>query len=315
MKKIVFGIELEGHRSTDKWEVRTWEANGVIERSVRQMIEWEEVADHGFHYKLQVETLEDRLAALLRCREINPTNTVEKMIAAVEAEIAERNLKNLKRAALRAKQQCRRAIIQEGFDELLTLTYRENQQDIVLCKKHFKEWVRRMARALPGFRYCAGFETQDRGAMHVHLATYKLPKHATFKGVKVKAWELGTKVWRSIVGANNGLCYVGGKSRFGGNAAFRGLAQIAAYVSKYIMKDYAKSPAGSNRYSRSLGAPVAKCEVLYLNGCDLATAIGVTFEFNPGDMLVSHRLNMFKDAVWLCVDRGRPDLKGGQYVY
>ncbi len=305
MRKIVFGIEMEGHRADDEFEVRTWECNGVLERSLRPVTKWEEVADHGFHYVQEKETLEDRLAALLVSRERAPGKLVEKMIAEVLEEIKERDLKNLKRSATRAKQQCRRAIIQEKFDELLTLTYRENQLSRALCKKHFKEWVRRMSRALPGFRYVASFERQERGAMHVHLATHKLPTHATFKGVKVKAWELGTKVWRSIVGDNNGLCFVGGKSRFGGRATHRGLAQVAAYVSKYIMKDFEESPPGSNRYSRSVGQAVAKSEVMYLRGCTFAEAIAVCFELGEGDVLVSHRLNKYKDATWLCVDRGR----------
>ncbi len=306
MRKIVFGIELEGHRVDDEFEIRTWERNGVLERSIKPVTKWEEVADHGFHYKPEVETLEGRLAALLVSRERAPGKLVEKMIAEVEAEIEEHRLYVLRKAATRAKQQCRRAIIQENFDELLTLTYRENQLDRDLCKKHFKEWVRRMKRALPGFRYCASFERQDRGSMHVHLATYKLPTHATFRGTKVKAWELGTKVWRSIVGKDNGLCFVGGKSRFGGRAAHRGLAKMAAYVSKYIMKDYEASPPGSNRYSRSVGAVVSKSEVMYLRGCTFAEAIAVCFELGEGDVLISHRLNKYKDATWLCVDRGRP---------
>lgn len=309
MKRIVFGIELEGTRMPDQWEVRTWECNGVMERSVRQMIDWQEVADHGFHFVPEpAETLEDRLAALLRSREMAPGKLVEEMILEVEAEIEEKRLRCLRKAAQRAKQQCRRAIITEGFDELLTLTYRENQTDRTLCKKHFKEWVRRMSKALHGFRYCASFERQERGAMHVHLATHKLPKHVTFKGVQVKAWSLGTKIWRSIVGENNGMCHVGGRTKFGGARRNLGLAKMAAYVSKYIMKDYELSPPGSNRYSRSLGQPVAKPEVMRFYDCSLQDIITLTFELGEGDTLISHRLGQWKDSLWLCTEGRKPPL-------
>lgn len=301
MKKIVFGIELEGYRVSDQWEVRTWEVNGVMERSVRQVVHWEEVADHGFHFKPAIETLEDRLAALLVCLAKNPTNLVKKMILVVEGEIEANRLRDLKRAASRAKQQCRRAIITERFDEMLTLTYRENQGDRSLCKKHFKEWVRRMTRSLPGFRYCASFEKQERGAMHVHCATHRLPQHAVFRGVKVKAWELGTKIWRSIVGENNGMCFVGAKTRFGTSRRSKlTLAKMASYVSKYIMKDYEKSPAGSNRYSRSVGSVIEKPTVIRITDCSLLDIIQLTFELGEGDILISHRLGCFKDSLWFC---------------
>ena len=69
-----------------------------------------------------------------------------------------------------------------------------------------------MKKALGGtFRYCTGFEPQQRGAWHMHVATHKLPQHVEYKGVKIEAWKLGTRIWRSIVGENNGLCFVGGK--------------------------------------------------------------------------------------------------------
>ena len=68
-----------------------------------------------------------------------------------------------------------------------------------------------MKRALGTFRYCASFETQDRGAMHVHIATHKLPQHAKHNGVVVKAWQLGTRIWRDVVKELGGLCFVGGK--------------------------------------------------------------------------------------------------------
>lgn len=278
MQRIVDGILYEGKTSPDVWEVTTWAANGVMERAIRPVVEW---------------------------TELGPVPPLDDVDSVRDAEwLAEKAAESLRKAAQRAKTMCRRVIITEGFDELLTITYRENQTDRELCKRHFKEWVRRMKRALGGtFRYCASFELQERGAVHVHVACHKLPAHAAHRGVKVPGWKLGTAIWRSIVGENNGLVFVGGKSKTGAPRAQRmSLAKMAAYVSKYILKDYEDAPAGTNRYSRSNGSPLPEVERIRLRGT-LAELIAVTFECADGDVVVSHRLNRWRDAVWLCTER------------
>lgn len=295
MERIVHGILFEGTRVPDAWDVRTWRKNGVMERSARQVIEWEEkgpaprpVGWDEYLAQFEGQKLLDRLKE-------REQHVIDLAAAA------------LKKAAQRAKQACRRIIIAEGFDELLTITYRENQEDRALCKKHFKEWVRRIRRAIPGFAYCASFERQDRGAMHVHLATHKLPKKVTYRGKVMEGWRLGTAIWRAIVGKtpeglDNGLCFVGGKSKNGWPRPPMTLAQLAAYVSKYIMKDYEECPAGSNRYSRSEGDKPEKSEVLRLTNCTLEELLQVTFEMGEGDILVSWRLGRHKDSMWLVTE-------------
>jgi len=277
MQRIVDGILYEGNRASDCWEVRTWEQNGVMERSVRPVVEWVEVGP--------VPPL----------RELDPVKDAD--------YIEEKRLESLRKAAQRAKKMCRQVIIAEAFDELLTLTYRKLQPDRDLCKKHFEKWYRRMKKALGGFRFCASFEVQKRGSMHVHVATHKLPQHALYKGVKIKAFELGTRIWRDIVGADNGLCYVGaGPSKFGHKRRRNmSLAKMASYVSKYITKDYAEAPEESNRYSRSNGTVIAPVHVMRLR-CSFLEAVAVTFEQGDGDVIVSHRVGRFADSVWLCTE-------------
>lgn len=299
MQRIVDGILFEGKHVEDCFDVRTWRCNGVMERSVRQVVEWSE---------------------------IGPCPPLDEIHPERDAEwLEEKREKSVRKAAGRAKTQCRRFIVSEGFNELLTLTYKENQQDRDLCKKHFKEWVRRMRMALgkdevfldaqgkrrtrrvpADFRYCASFERQDRGAMHVHIACHKLPEHGSHRGAKVVAWRLGTVVWRAIVGEGNGLCFVGGKTRYGAPRASRmGLAKMAAYVSKYILKDYADVPVGANRYSRSDGGRKVEVEVVRLSG-SLAEVIAVCFELGEGGCIVSHRMSRFRDGWWLSTDLAAP---------
>lgn len=284
MERIIDGIVFEGKPLPGAWDVRTWTKNGVLERSARQAYQWQEVGfqkpTHGL----------DALGNPIGPREDTPE------------EIEEKRLKSLKKAALRAKTMCRRVIITEGFDELLTLTYRANQEDRDLCKKHFRVWFQRMQRALGSFRFCASFEMQERGAMHVHVATHRLPKLAKYKGVKVKAWQVGTKIWRDIVGANNGMCFVGGKTKWGGSRRNMSLAKMAAYVSKYILKDFEKAPEESNRYSRSNGTDIGEVHKIRLENCTVAEMIGLCFECGEGDVIVSLNLNKWHDGLWLCTE-------------
>lgn len=317
MQRIVDGILYEGNRLENAWDVSIWESRGHREVSARQVVEWSE---------------------------LGPVPPLKELDSVEDAEfIEEQHQRALKKAAQRAQTMCRRIIKAEGFDELLTITYRENQTDRAECKKHFKEWVRRMKRALGGlvdvvdqvtgeiskkwkdgnFRYCASFERQDRGAMHVHVACFKLPKHAVHKGVKIEGWRLGTDVWRGIVDYEaegpsrssdkrpmvvNGLVFVGGKSKWSKKRRKNmSAAKMASYVSKYIMKDYAESPMGANRYSRSNAIEVAKPVHVRLCGASLADAIGAMFECKDGDVVVSHRLGTFKDSYWLCTEPEKPD--------
>lgn len=293
---------LKGTRCPDQWNVYTWRQNGVTERSARQVIAWEEVAE------LPPQIL-DTLG--------NPVEPEP----LTDAELEEKRRSTLLSNARRAKTMCRRVIITEGFDELLTLTYRENQGDRALCKVHFNLWLRRMKLALghdetyvdrqgktrtkrvPGnFRFCASFERQDRGAMHVHIATHRLPPECNYKGVKLKTWKLGTMVWRDIVGADNGLCFVGGRTRWGTSRRNKmRLAKMAAYVSKYILKDFEDAPLESNRYSRSNGVQIGEVHKMELT-CSFRDLIELTFEQGDGDVVIAHRVSKWKDGLWLCTE-------------
>lgn len=283
MERIVNGLRFTGQVVENCFDVRTWLCNGVMERSARPVVEWEESSLLEGGYKD------------IPFDEPDPVKDAD--------WIAEQKEKSLKRSANRAKTMCRRFIISESFDEMLTLTYRENQPDRDLCKKHFSIWSKRMKRALGGFRYCASFEVQERGSMHVHCATHKLPTHANYKGVKIKAWQLGTKIWRDIVGDDNGLCFVGAApSKWGsGRRKNLSLAKMANYVSKYILKDFMLAPEESNRYSRSNGQVLGEVWTVRMTG-PLSEVIAACFEVKDGDVMVSHRVSKWSDRWWLCTE-------------
>jgi len=290
------------------WDVFVKQRAGHRETSFRNVVLWEEtdeIPPLPFDEYIELFDGEER----------------EKRELERKKELEERQEKQREKNAQRAKSACRWFIKANGLNELLTITYRENQEDRELCKVHFKEWVRRMKRALGGrFVYCASFERQDRGAMHVHVACHKLPKHAQRGDVKIEGWRLGTEIWRSIVGADNGLVFVGGRNKSGNRyTRTRSIAKIAAYVSKYIMKDYKDAPLESNRYSRSNKADgvqdIPKAERIRIWQATFGDMVELAFQCAGTDVVVSHRVTRddFRgDRYWLVTE---PAAAGGHHGY
>lgn len=287
MYRIINGVLYEGKVSYDAWDVRIWEANGHREISASRPVIWQE------HDALTPEAL--------RMMGEHVAELTEEEREAIEAQKREQNLK---KNARRARTKCRRLIKAAQFNEMLTLTYRENQTDRALASRHFKEWVRRMKRALPGFAYVSALEPQARGAWHIHVSTWKLPKHVEYEGVKIPAWRLGTEVWRSIVGEDNGMCFVGGKDRHGRPRKERmSNAKIAAYVSKYITKGYADAPAEVNRYSASSGLDDGgRPEVWRIADLSVRELTELLVELKTGQTVVAFSLTHLQDRFWYCVE-------------
>lgn len=201
--------------------------NGHAEGNIRRTVAWRELGP----------ARADELELWQRCRD--------------ETE-AERREANSKRAARRATTRVRRVVKVAGLDSLLTLTYRCLQPDLALCKRHLKEFVRRMRRLIPGWQYVAAFERQARGSWHVHMAVHKLPMRLPAStGVKVKSYGVVRAVWRSVVGLDNGNIDESRRRRFSGRSS----AKVASYISKYMLKAFQEGDAWSNRYSAGgLGA-------------------------------------------------------------
>lgn len=285
--KKVGGVLLSGERVPGVWDVSTFEANGHREVSARQAIVWTEVADWREH--------RDACGNLLE-----PTPLTDAELA---ADAAEKEEKNQKKNAGRAQTQCRRKIKVSNFREMLTGTYRENQTDRELFKKHLTSFLKAMKYALKTFEYCVSFEKQGRGAYHFHAATNKLPKWVRWKGRKVEGWTLPTLIWRKIVGDDNGMVFVGGKPRWAGERRRnQSLAKIASYVSKYILKDCADAPKGSQRYWASEGGEPLKAVTVRVYGPDLLGMLNALFECGPGHVIVSHRIGKYLDSYWLCTE-------------
>lgn len=281
MLKMVDGCWFESKPAVDEWEVRTVAlGNGHHEASISRPTIWQEVPPH-----LQ-RLFSDHWAE---------TEARER-----EEKAEERRLSNLKRAARRAKTRVRQMVKVLGLDSMLTLTYRANQTDLATCKKHFKEFVRRIKRALPGFVYVAAFEQQKRGAWHVHMAVHALPRElAASNGVKVKSFNIVRAIWRGVVGDLGGNIDLAKRKR----SLRQSVSKLASYLSKYMLKAFEAGDDWSNRYSGSQGVEIPKAVRMRFVGAQLAELIGLVFDevATPG-CEVNSWLSRFGDVFYVSTE-------------
>jgi hypothetical protein len=276
------GIWYESKVAEDEWHLRTYHlGNGHAESVLSRPLIWTEVPTH-----LQERFDSDWEEIWNRPR--------------TEAEEADRRERNRKRAARRATTRIRRLVKVMGLNALFTLTYKANQTDLALCKRHLKEFVRRARRVLPGMRYVAAFEQQKRGAWHVHLVTDALPRLLKHHGAKVKSYNVMRAIWRSVVGDLGGNFDQARKVR----ASRQSCAKLAAYVSKYMMKAFAEGDDWSNRYSSSEeGAKIPPPVLLTFRNAALAELIDLTFsEIAVGDREVTMWLSRWGDVFYLSTE-------------
>ncbi|AOJ69849.1 MULTISPECIES: rolling circle replication-associated protein [Burkholderia] len=146
---------------------------------------------------------------------------------------------NLLDAAKRAKQQVRLRCKAIGADRMITLTYRENMLDKARLKRDFDKLRRRLGR-LAEFQYVAVAEKQKRGAWHLHVAVRGRQNYRVLRSI-----------WQSIVGIGNGQINVRNPFKE------KGLRhKLAAYLAKYITKDFAEHAMNEKRYWTSRGVIV-----------------------------------------------------------
>jgi hypothetical protein len=176
---------------------------------------------------------------------------------------------------------------------------------------------------IPGFRSVYGFEEQDRGAWHVHAAIDRLPTHFVIKErhkgsltgwreVRVRSWDYVRRLWRSIVGEDNGNIDLDGhrKTRYGHKGKYRAaesLAKLAGYISKYLTKDYGDGLDGRNMWGSTQGMKPPRAYVFDLPEMPLHEAIEMAFHLPDGHRIVSHRIGQFGKFWALFSEPGEPD--------
>lgn len=296
MIRIIDGVAYEG-KAGQHFKVKAHDlGNGHLEVTASRTTQWSEldwspsvIADH------------------------------QEMIARYREEHADEvRARNAKRSASRARARVRRLCKVMAVDTMLTLTYRANQTDLALCKRHLKEFARRMVRVMPGFSFVGAFERQDRGAWHVHLATRRVPTQLTYRGkacandrnmvdrVKVRSYDVIRSVWRSVVGDLSGNIDVARSKRWSAKTP----AQIASYIAGYIVKEFAQGELWSNRWTKYGEGEVPEPVELGLvesvrDGMAVAFAC-LTGAHSVGRMFLSKWADVFYLSAELPPSRGRP---------
>ena len=166
--------------------------------------------------------------------------------------------KSVANAAQRAKQEVRRICKTMRVNALWTLTYRSNVQDRELMLKHFDAFRRRVVAVLGEWRYVATIEKQERGALHMHLATHALPVRLVQGGVRVKSWEVMRRIWRDVVGEHGGNFDESKRGHWWrkGASNVQSCGAIASYIAGYVAKDMLDGELNRKRYSASRGVDV-----------------------------------------------------------
>ncbi|APW37531.1 hypothetical protein RD110_10305 [Rhodoferax koreense] len=201
--------------------------------------------------------------------------------------------KHAEQAAKRAKKRVRQLCKGMGADTLLTLTYQANETDMARCKADLKEFNRRMLRLIPGFRFVAAFERQDRGACHVHMATERIPVELLAKnGTKVKSFNVIRAVWRGVTKERGGNIDVQNAKR----RMQRTPARIASYIAGYIIKAFEEGELESNRWTKygNFDAPPKPVDLGIFPTLETMIAGGYAILFD-GHQVDVMRLDRWKD--------------------
>lgn len=129
----------------------------------------------------------------------------------------------LKKSQYRSKRIVYQKILTLQADTLLTLTYRDNQEDLDLAWAHFSAFSRLMKKRYKHWSYVCVPEKQERGAIHFHLA---------IKGYF--HWNTVRRFWKEAIGGEGNVDF---KKRTGSKVGYvTDPRKIARYLSKYLTK-------------------------------------------------------------------------------
>lgn len=163
------------------------------------------------------------------------------------------------RVARRARQRVRWSAKCVGADRLLTLTYRHNQEDFDLAKRHLAKFVAMCRRRWPDFKFVAVPERQERGAWHWHLAIRGWLDISVVRGfwwrvlgVRIHWSDAGKPVLLDDFISPGNVDVTTPRSRGRARRVWH-VDNLCAYLSKYISKAIVGGLDGRASYSASRG--------------------------------------------------------------
>lgn len=209
-------------------------------------------------YQLSIKTFPDgqqELIGKIKERRVDdfPHHKTTRKAKRGEAE-GDAKEKSIRASVRRAKSMIRQKAKAIGADHMVTLTVRENVQDVALFNQKFKNLMKRLNKAQHGkTHYVATVETQQRGALHIHMAV------CGRQNIK-----LIRSIWQSEWGGK-GMAAVNVRSPYKERHLRH---RIASYIAKYIDKGTDESAFNKKRYWSSKGIEVPVSENYRLNCFD-----------------------------------------------
>lgn len=169
------------------------------------------------------------------------------------------------RASRRARTKLRRYAVANRLRYLWVLTFAPEgpdgvqERDLARAKRRVSEWVKRGLRGVLGYQgaYVIGFEHHKSGAWHVNVLLGDYLEHDAVHA----SWRRGF-VWVSKFEGR-----LGESQR---DAARR----AAAYVAKYVAKEFEDSSPGTHRYEVAQGFQLREVRVYALSATGLLVECG-----------------------------------------
>jgi hypothetical protein len=188
---------------------------------------------------------------------------------------ANKVLENYNRSMRRSRQSIRWVNKCMEADHMVTLSYRENMLDVFRLRSDFNRFVRLVHARYPDWKYCAVREPQDRGSLHLHIATHG---HQDLKYLR-KCWYMALGSPPDVTGASTPgqIDITGPSKRWGGSGARWASDKLSAYMTKYLHKAFEQIKSGEQRYWVSKGNLKPEIEKIWLVATNYVGAIGETY--------------------------------------
>ncbi len=181
--------------------------------------------------------------------------------------------KHRQKTLQKARSKIRRLIKTYILDRFVTLTFKENLQDIKKADAEFRKFMKRLLRRFPECKYVAVREFQERGAVHYHLAA----------NTYIEQKQLH-EIW------GNGFVWIERK--------INNSNQLTNYLCKYITK-HADDPRlkGFHSYLCSQGLKLNYDDLYFGSGKEMLEFLQKEY----GSMLWDKRMLAFEDdnVVWI----------------
>lgn len=151
---------------------------------------------------------------------------------------------------------------EKDFRSFITLTFRENLQDINIANREFNKYISKVKRVFPDFMYLGVPEFQKRGAVHYHLVTNLVPGSDLLPLQNGEKNKYDVKYW-----------LLGFSSVFNLNMADDNF-NVALYMCKYMFKDFDNRLYGRQKilHSNNLSTPnvfyLQRNSAVYINAME-----------------------------------------------